>query len=289
MFSITCESTIDLPLSYIKQRNVNVIHYSYFVKDVEYVDSMDNSKEYFDEFYSRIDKDKPTTSQINQDKYTEFFLKELEHGDVLHISFGSGMSASVFNAQKAAEKLNAENKNQVYVVDSTCSCVGYGMLVDYALDMRDKGFSLDEIVTFLEKRKHGLHHDFFTTTLTYFGKSGRVSNIAAFIGNLLRLCPLMRLNYDGKIVVCGKVMSVTKSMEQTIKTVTSHIDNGLDYDGKLWISHSNCLATAQKTYESLKKLFPNADIRIFDIGPIIACHCGPGTMAVYYLGDDRPQ
>lgn len=288
MFNITCESTVDLPQEYLKSRGCNAIHYSYFVNDTEHVDTMKNTTKSLEEFYKAIDEYRPTTSQISTERYEEFFRQNLCDGDILHIAFGDGMSQSVFNATKAADKINAENGNKVFVVNSTCSCVGYGMLTDIALDLRDNGKTLQQIVDFLEQNKTKIHHQFFSTTLSYFRKSGRVSGPAALIGNLLKLCPIMRLNKQGKIIAYGKAMSVSGAITKTESETLAHIKNGKNYDGKLWISHSACLDTAIKVKKRMQSTYPKADVRVFDIGPIIACHCGPGTVAVYFEGDERP-
>lgn len=278
-----------MPLEHIQNRNCDALRYSYFLGTEEHVDSMQNTPESIAAFYENLEKFKPTTSQLSAEIYKEFFLQNLQHGDLLHIAFGSGMSNSVNNAFLAAKEINTKSKNKVTVIDSTCSCVGYGLLVDIALDMRDEGKSLKEIANWTENNKRKIHHQFFTTTLSYFKRSGRVSLAAAFLGNLLRLCPLMRLNNDGKIVAYSKVMSVSKAVDKTIEEVGNHIQNGKDYNGKLWIAHSNCPDAEQKVHTKLASLYPHADIRTFDIGPIIACHCGPGTVAVFFEGDERVQ
>lgn len=288
MFTITCESTVDMPLQYMLDRSCPTIHYSYFTDNTEHIDTMQNTKQSLAEFYAQIDSKRPTTSQISAERYEEFFRQHLADGNVLHIAFGSGMSQSVFNAIRAADIINAEGGNRVTVIDSTCSCAGYGLLVDFALDLRDQGKSLDEIAEWTHKNKAKIHHQFFTTTLTYFRKSGRVSGPAALIGNILKLCPIMRLNRQGKIVAYNKVMSVSNALARTEAEIATHIKDGLCYGHKLFISHSDCEDVALKLQARLEKIYPNAQIRIFDIGPIIACHCGPGTVAAFFLGDERP-
>lgn len=289
MYKITCESTTDLPESYLLGRDCQALHYSYFLGTTECVDHMNNTPETLAQFYKDLEQYKPTTSQISAESYKEFFAARIADGDLLHIAFGSGMSNSVNNAFAAAEELNAQNEHKIVVIDSTCSCVGYGLFVDTLLDLRDKGATLEEVAAHAEAIKHKVHHQFFTTTLSYFRRSGRVSWAAAFVGNFLRLCPIMRLNYDGKIIAYSKALSVTKAMDKTLSEVAAHIQNGADYDGKLWISHSDCIQTAQKVQAKLAEAYPKADIRLLDIGPIIACHCGPGTVAVYFVGDNRVE
>ena len=73
--------------------------------------------------------------------------------------------------------------------------------------------------------------------------------------------------------------------------MNAHVRNGGDYNGKCFICHSNCLDAALETRAAVQAAFPHieGEIRICDIGTIIASHCGPGTVAVFFLGDERPE
>ncbi len=292
MYVISCESTIDLPREYVEARNCPTIKYSYFDGDVEHVDDMNASDEHMEEFYAMLKTSKPTTSLICSEKYVEYFESFLAEGkDVLHIAFGSGMSQSVHNACVARDQLLEKYPyRKLEVIDSTCSSAGYGLLVDDALDMRDEGASFDEIANFAKNNCHKLHHQFFSTDLSYFRKSGRVSGTAAFIGSILGICPSMRLNYDGKIIAYSNSLGKKKALKYCLSEVSKHIEKGQNYDKKMFICHSNCVDTALTLKEELQKAYPKAkDMRIVNIGPIIACHCGPGTVAVFFWGDERPQ
>ena len=107
------------------------------------------------------------------------------------------------------------------------------------------------------------------------------------MGNMFKLCPIMHLNKEGKIVAYAKVMSETKAIARTLEEIAAKIDNGSDYDGKLWVGHSDYICSATKIVEALKQAYPKASIRVFDIGPVIASHCGPGTLAIFFWGATR--
>ena len=288
MFVLTCESTADLPLNYLNQRNIAAIPYTYCIDGVEYVDDMgefDGRKQFY-KFLS--DGKVPTTSQICIDRYMNFFREQLNKGDLLHIAFDSGLSHSVYNAYYAAEELKKEfPKRRIVVLDSTCGCLGYGIFVDTLADMRDAGKSFDELYDWAKANRTRVHHQFFSTTLSYYRRSGRVSGPASLIGNMLKLCPLLRLDKTGKIIAYSKVMSVSKAITKTVAETEAHVENGHEYDGKMWIAHSDCKTTAEAVTKQLKAAFPKADIRLFEIGPVIGSHCGRGTVAVYFMGDER--
>lgn len=290
-FILSCESTVDLPYSYVSGRNMPVLFYSYLIDGQEYPDDMGRDPEALPRFYRFLEEGKmPSTSQTNVFKYTEFFTELLKKGDVLHIAFGSGMTPSVKNALAAADELRKDFPNRkIIVVDSLCSSSGYGLLVDEAADMRDRGCTMEEIEQWLLDNRQKVHHQFFSTDLKYFRRSGRVSGATATIGSILNICPIMRLDDTGHIIAYDKVRGKKRAIQRTIQEMEKHAENGLQYSGKCWICHSNCLADAQETKEVIRQKFPNIseDIRICDIGTIIASHCGPGTVAVFFFGDER--
>lgn len=288
MFALTCESTTDLPISYLTQRQIAALPYTYCINDIEYVDDMGE----FDgraNFYKMLKQGKrPTTSQINVERYKNFFRKQLTQGDLLHIAFDSQLSNSVINAYYAAAEMRKEFPNRrIVVIDSTCGCLGYGILVTDLADMRDNGANFDELNNYAMANRRKIHHQFFSTTLSYYRRSGRVSGPAANIGNLLHLCPALRVNREGKIIAYSKTMGITKAITKTMDEIALHVQNGGDYDGKMWIAHSDCIDIANKIVKQLKAAYPRADVQLFEIGPVIGSHCGAGTVAVFFVGDER--
>ncbi len=291
-YILSCESTVDLPYSYINGRGLPVLFYSYTVDGVEYPDDMGRDPEALGRFYSFLDAGKlPSTSQINMATYLEFFESLLKEGkDVLHINFGSGMTDSVRNAFEAADELKEKYPNQkLIVIDSYCSSSGYGLLVDVAADLRDEGKSIDEVATWVREHAKTVHHQFFSTDLKFFKRSGRVSGATAAIATVLGICPIMRLDNTGHIIAYSKVRGKKAAIQETIRVMKEHAIGGTSYSGKCFICHSNVLETALETKEAVKAAFPNiqGEIRICDIGTIIASHAGPGTVAVFFFGDER--
>ena len=290
-FILSCESTVDLAYDYVMKRNASVLFYSYTINGKEYIDNMGRSKEALQKFYDLLEEGAfPKTSQINEYCYEDYFDELLQKGDVLHIAFGTGMTPSYYNALKAKEVLKERYpERKLIIVDSLCSSGGYGMLVDYCLDMRDNGCKMEEIEEWVIDNRLNLHHQFFSTNIKYFRRSGRVSGPAAIVGSMLKICPLMRLNTEGKIVAYDKVRLAKNAIKKMVEDVLENIDNGKDYDGKFFMYHSNCLDLAKDTIMALEKAIPNikGKIVLLNIGCIIASHCGKGTVAVSYLGNKR--
>lgn len=290
-FILSCESTVDLPHRYVSDRDIPVLFYTYSIDGQDYIDDMGRDPQALPQFYRFLENGKlPSTSQLNEFQYEQYFDELLQKGNVLHIAFGSGMTGSVFNAEKAAKTLLAKYPDRkLIVIDSLCSSSGYGLLVDLAADMRDEGTSIDAVAQWVTANRKNIHHQFFSTDLKYFRRSGRMSGPAAMLGAVLGICPIMRLDDSGHIIAYDKVRGKKNAIERTLQTMAEHIQNGRQYNGRCFIAHSNCAADAEQLKNAVRERFPNisGEIRLCDIGTIIASHCGPGTVAVFFLGDER--
>ena len=290
-FILSCESTIDLPYSYPQERDIPVLFYSYSVDGQSYTDDMGRDPESLPRVYGFIeDGTLPSTSQLNEAQYEEFFAPLLEQGDVLHIAFGSGMTASVQNANLAAEALREKYpERKLVVIDSLCSSSGYGLLVDAAADLRDAGKSLEETAEWVTANRNKVHHQFYSTELKFYRRSGRMSGATATIATILDICPIMRLDDKGRIIAYSKVRGKKNAVKETIRTMEQHAQDGVNYHGKCFICHSHCPAEAEVTRQAVAEHFPHiqGDIRVNEIGTSIASHCGPGTVAGFFFGDER--
>ena len=292
-FTLSCCSTVDLPYAYMASRHIPVLFYTYVVDGTEYDDDMGRDPAALPRFYGFIRQGKlPQTSQINVAAYMDFFEKLLQTGDVLHIAFTSGQSGSVHNAFLAAGELRKKYPDRkLVVIDSLCSSSGYGLLVDCAADLRDEGKSLDEVAQWVLDNRNKVHHQFFSSDMTQFRRTGRVSGAAATVATVLNICPIMRLDDTGSIKAYSKVRGKKKAVEVTVDTMEQHAQGGRDYDGKCFVCHSDCPEDARMTIQAIEDRFPKlkGKIRLCDIGTIIGSHAGLGTVAAFFLGDERPH
>ena len=290
-FILSCESTVDLPYSYVSGRNIPVIFYSYIVDGVSYVDDMERNSDALPRFYDFIEKGKlPTTSQLNEFLYYDFFKELLQKGDVLHVAFGSGMTPSIRNAVEAAEKLRAEFPDRkLVIIDSLCSCSGYGLLVDLAADLRDEGKSIDEVYDWAMANRLRLHHWFLSTDLTFYVKGGRISKAAGWFGTVMNICPLLNMDNLGRLIPRYKIRGKKKVLNAIVEKMKEHAENGLDYSGKCYISQSACMDDARYVADQVEAAFPhlNGKVLINSIGTTIGSHTGPGTVALFFWGDER--
>ena len=291
-FILSCCSTVDLPFDYMERREIPVLSYTYMVDGVEHVDDLGRDPASRPRFYQMLAQGKlPQTSQINVARYMAFFEALLQRGDVLHLAFSSGQSASVNNAYAAAEELRKRYPDRkLEIIDSLCSSSGYGLLVDAAADLRDAGSTLEETAAWVMANRNKVHHQFFSSNMTQFHRTGRVSGAAAAVASILNICPLMRLDAAGAIKAYDKVRGKKRAVEATVDAVADHAQGGTDYDQRMWVCHSECIDDARMMIAALEARFPKerGRIRLCNIGPVIGSHSGTGTVAVFFMGDERP-
>ena len=262
-----------------------------------------DGKDYPDDLYASItpeaffqkiaDGAQPVTSQVNVEEYCRLFEPILKEGkDILHLTLSSGISGTINSANLAkAQMEEAYPDRKIFVIDSLAASSGYGLLVDTVLENQRAGMSLEENVDWVEKNKLRLHHWFFSTDLTSFIRGGRISKAAGFVGQALNICPLMNVNSEGKLIPRTKHRGKKQVIREIVKRMEEHAQNGLDYSGKCFISNSACMEDAQKVARLVEEAFPklNGKVMINSIGTVIGTHTGPGTVALFFWGDERTE
>lgn len=290
-YVISCCSTADITKEHLEKIGVSYICFHFILDGKDYADDFGQSIP-FEEFYAKMASGSDTrTSQVNMSEYVKYFTEFAKQGkDVLHISLSGGLSGS-FNSAVNAAKMVMESypERKILVVDSLGASSGYGLLVDKAAELRDKGMSQQDLYDWLEKNKLKLHHWFFSTDLTFYIKGGRVSKTSGTIGTILGICPLLNMDAAGKLIPRAKVRSKKKVIQEIVKRMESHAQNGYDYSEKCYISQSACIDDAKEVAKLVTDKFPkiNGEVEINYIGTTIGSHTGPGTVALFFWGDER--
>ena len=290
-FVLTCCSTVDLTNEYMKERKIPYVSFHAQVGEDIYADDMGQSISQKELFQRMIDGEDAKTSQVTVQEYLDFFKPFLDEGkDILHIALSSGISGTYNSACVAAEELRDEYPDRkIYVVDSLAASAGYGLVIDTLADMRDNGATMDELYGWIEDNKKKMHHWYFTTDLTFLIKGGRVSKTSGFVGNLLGICPLLNVDYEGKLAAREKIRGKKKVIKRTLEVMLEHVQDGKDYSGKCFISQAGCYDDARALADLIEEALPklNGGVQITEIGATIGCHTGPGTVALFFWGDER--
>ena len=280
---ISLEATCDLENEQIEKYNLSIIDMDFEVDGEQF--STQNDGVVSSKLYEKmIQKKKTGTSQINAFNYEKYFEKLLKQNKpILHIAFSSGLSGTGAVAKQVAEELNKKHDNKIYVVDSLCACSGHGLLGVVARDYANKCDDIGELVAFVESVKLKIMHFFTVDSLTYLANGGRIDSKKAFFGNLLNIKPVMQMSTIGTLEVMHKVISRKKS----ISSIASLVEKTFDENYSYWfISHANCLQDALMLKEKIETTTSLKPI-ITHLGPVIGCHSGPGTLAVFFIAKEE--
>lgn len=290
-YIISCCSTADLSEEHFLQRGIHFICFHYMLDDITYTDDLGKSIP-FDQFYKKMEDGAMTkTSQVNADEFTEYFRSFLEKGqDILHLTLSSGISGVYNSACIARDMLSEEFPDRkIYIVDSLAASSGFGLLMDAIADKRDEGIDIDALYQWTKNNLLQLNHWFFSSDLTFYIRGGRISKASGTIGNMLNICPLLNVNNEGKLIVREKIRTKRKVIKQIVAKMEENARDGLDYDGKCYISQSACYEDARAVADLIESKFPklNGKVAIYNIGTVIGSHTGPGTVALFFWGKER--
>ena len=216
-----------------------------------------------------------STSQINVLEYEKYFEEALKEGkDVLYISFSSGMSGTYQTACLCKNELQESYPDQrIICIDSLCAAVGEGLLVEEVDKKKREGLSMD------------LCHWFTVDNFDHLKHGGRVSAVAATLGNTLNIKPLLRVDEEGKLRVVKKIRGRHKAMAAQVECIAKTWSP--EISKSVVIGHGDDLKAAEELKEYVENKLPDAEIYISDIGPIIGAHTGPGVMVLAFWGTSR--
>jgi len=292
-YILSCCSTADLSREHFDKRDIHYICFHFYLDGKPYADDLGQSIA-FDDFYKAMENGAETkTSQVNDDEFVAYFTPFLEQGkDILHVCLSSGISG-VHNSAVIAQKQLQEKypDRKIYIVDSLGASSGCGLFMDTLADLRDGGMEIDALREWAENHKLELHHWFFSTDLTFYVKGGRISKAAGWFGTALRICPLLNMDNLGRLIPREKIRTKKKVIARIVEQMKAHVQNGADYNGKCFISQSACEQDARDVAALVEEAFPklNGKVLINSIGTVIGSHTGPGTVALFFWGDQRGE
>ena len=290
-YVLSCCSTADLTAEHFQDRDIRYICFHYELDGVEYPDDLGKSVP-FDQFYAAMAQGAETkTSQVNVDEFVEYFTPMLEAGqDILHVCLSSGISG-VSNSANQAKEILAERypERSIYVVDSLGASSGYGLLMDKLADLRDSGMGVEELYHWAEENRLRLHHWFFSTDLTFYVKGGRISKASGWFGTMLKICPLLNMDDQGRLIPRYKIRTKPKVIEAIVEKMAECAEDGLNYSGKCYVCNSGCYEDARAVADLVEQRFPklNGKVEIYSVGTTIGSHTGPGTVALFFWGEMR--
>lgn len=287
-FVITTDTTSDLPVEYVNEHQLGIMSLTYTIEGNTY--SWENPlpvKSFYDMMRAGS---LPTTSQVNPEEAKEIFkaILQKQNTDILHIAFSSGLSGSYNSARIAAEELKEEYPDhKIIVIDSLCASLGEGLLVHKAVMMKEAGKSLEETAAWVEAHKLHVVHNFTVDDLYHLYRGGRVSKTAAVVGTMINIKPILHVDNEGHLIPLSKVRGRKKSLIALVNSMEKQIGSWKDKNDIIFISHGDSSEDAQLVADLIKERFGFERFLINHVGSTIGAHSGPGTIALFYMGDIR--
>ena len=281
-FVILTDNTVDMPVEWLNEHEVGYECLPCSMNGVVY-----DKKNPIDTklFYRQMREGAmPTTSQMNPAMAEAMFETYLQEGkDILYLAFSSGLSGTCNSARIAAEEIKEKYpERQIKIMDSLAASMGEGLLLYYAVKLRDKGKNLDEICYWLH-----LCHVFTVDDLNHLHRGGRVSKATAVLGTLANIKPMLHVDNEGKLISIGKVRGRKKSLATLVSMMEERIGRYCDKNETVFVSHGDCEADAEYVAGLVKEKFGIENIMIHPISATIGAHSGPGTVALFFLGEYR--
>jgi DegV family protein with EDD domain len=274
MLNITTDSCADLNQHLIDAHGLRVIPLHVLV---EGMDHYDNDLT-LDQLFTSVTQtgELPKTAAPSVKEFTDFFDVE---GPVIYVGLSSKLSATMANAQLAADQLK---KPDLHLVDSRNLSTGIGLLALKAADLRDQGKPAVEIAQGIEALRPKVRTAFVIDAMDYLYKGGRCTGVQSFVGSMLQIRPVIHVRQDGTLGVLDKVRgSRKKALERMLKGFVKDLPN-IDLQ-RVFVTHTGCQDDAAYLVNELRKLAEIENVHVCLAGATIASHCGPDTIGILYL------
>ena len=284
-YRIVTDTCCDLPEQMYQELDVSVVRLS-----VNYKNQITSTytEAWLKDFYDGLRAGEvASTAAVNPTGWEEVIEPILQGGeDALVLAFSSGLSATYQSAVIAAEELRERYPDRkLYVVDTLCASRGQGLLVYYACQKRDEGFSLEELTAWCEENKSHLCHWFTVDDLMYLKRGGRISATTALVGTMLQIKPVLHMDNEGHLINKAKA----RGRKAAISAIADKMGE-LGIPGAndtVFICHGDCMEDAKYLEALVRERYGVKNVFIYYVGAVIGSHSGPGTLALFFMGKER--
>ena len=277
--AIITDSNSGVTQTQAEQLGIHVIPMPFRINDEDYFEDINLTQE---QFYQKLAEDaNVSTSQPSPDSLMTMWDKVLEDNDqIIYIPMSSGLSSSCQSAIMIAQE---EYEGKVFVVDNQRISVTQRQSALDAKAMADAGLSVEAIVDKLMATKFESSIYIMLDTLHYLKKGGRITPAAAALGTLLRLKPVLQIQGE-KLDAFAKARTSNQGKNIMINAIKADIENRFGgFEAKdYWIScaYTKDIDAANNWKKEVQEAFPDMDIHMDPLSLSVACHIGPGALAV---------
>ena len=280
------DSDSDLPYELKVKYDIPVVYMPYAVDGKEYLDDLGQTLDHKAYYEAMRAGSTPVTSALNKMTYLDYFEPILKEKDLLFVAFSSQLSMTLREVYAAREELLAKYPERKFIVVDTLS-ISYPMtlLVLKAHEMYRNGAPIEEVAAWIENNRMRAQGIFTVDDLKYLRRGGRISQTAATLGTMLDLKPIIMEDREGKLSSVAKVRGRKKAINFLVDKTVELMDD--PKESIAFVIHADAPEEAEHLKEAVNAKIPELEIHIYPIGPVIGAHCGPGTVAVSFLGKER--
>ena len=284
-FQLFTDTDTDITPELATHYGYKLISMPYSTQEGETVHPYEDFEKFdYSAFYNLLRKGAlPTTFGLSPVKYKEYFEPTLKEGkDILYVHFSKAMSGTFDAMEIALRELKEQYPDRtIYTIDTKAITILSYNLVRAIGDLALKGASIQELIEFAEKEVDHYAVYFFADDLKFFGRSGRVSGIAATMGNLLGLRPILTMTSEGKMCSVAKARGRKAAIEKMLEYVKTLGDDIKNH--RVIIGHGDALDIAKEIEKTLKDEYgEDLNTEIVVVNPTAGCHCGPDTLGVSF-------
>lgn len=287
-FQIFADSCANMPVEYSKKHNIKLLSIPYIMNGEVFYAPEDKNLEEIKNFYTQLkNKVKITTSCLNEQDFISAFTPVLEQGkDILYFCFSSALSRTYECSQSAIKSLQEQFPDRKIIsIDTVCECMGITILIDECLKLNGGNATIEEMAEFAKTFKDKIVHIFTVDDLGYLYRSGRVTATTFAIGSMFKIKPVLRLDEQGKLTNYDKVLGRKKAIINLAEMLSKKIENAENQS--IYIAHADCEEDALLLKEQILKRVCVKDFVIDYLEPVISALGGPGSLALFFIGDNR--
>ena len=286
-YKIVSDFGCNLPEHLVKQYQLEIIPTNLHIEGEKSI--LSNEIDIFD-FYKKLrDKKMIRTTAINMQTFKNYFTQILNGGDdIIYIGMSSGLSGTFNAARLAAEEAMQEfPERKIYCIDSHSGCGGEGLLAHLAFLKKEEGADIEENYAYLRDLENRVQSWFTVDNLFFLKRGGRLKSTTAIVGSLLMIKPILTTDSEGKLFAWGKARGKKCAYDELVNRFSELAED--PENSVVMISHSDCMEDAVNFDMKLRAKWDVKDTIITDIGPAFGAHCGPGALAVFFIGRQKNE
>lgn len=279
---IITDSTCDLSRDLIESNDISIVPLYVGFDDNTYKDGVEITTK---ELYAKVDEcgKLPKTSTPSPLDFINAFKPCVEQGkDILYIGLSSKLSSTLQNAKIAASEFPG---TKIEIVDSLNLSTGIGLLVMKAVDLVHENLGVEEIAKKIRELVPLVETAFVPDTLDYLHKGGRCSSLQALMGSVLKIRPIIKV-VDGGMIVGQKARGKREKILQTMLENALKDKDNMDRK-RVFVTHTEGYEDAIFLRNKLQESLDVEEIIITDAGCVISSHCGPNTVGILYILNEK--